>query len=455
METIQRIQKKFFRGVAWNTVEALVFHAAIIIHQLVVFKLTTPKFYGQFGTLFALSYMIESLLDFGYLSSIGPLFTWLSSCKQNFKSWCRYVLFPQLALFILIPTIFFLYHKPIFLNFKHISIVQIFIQHKYMLVIFLAAIAFDGARKTLNGLMQVAFLNKQAACAEIVAIAVYLSLVWGQYFAGIPLSLYSTFGSLVISTGISVIIMSRWVAKWHKGLPEEKALETKIPLKSIFKNRIFNYSHELSTQFFSHGFLVPFFAVHIGMEQAGVFQIISSTEQYIRSIIKRMFGLTSNALLAHIKQATLSCKQKMFYLASSRLFPILYTIFIFMVINITRLIPASGISVSWGTIYFFFIFAFLHNFFVVYERFYIIEEKVQLLFYANSIALSIFAIIIYLFGGKHLLFAYASLAIIRVFYYAAMIYVSYKIWNIKASWTIRLRNFLIILFASILVFFSV
>ena len=458
IKTTQVLKQKFTSGIGWNTLEALFFYISLIIHQFILFRITGAKFYGVVGILFALSYFLEAILDSGFLSSTAPLFVWLKASKTNCKKWICFILVPQILLYFLIPAGIFLLQEAIFSRWAHTTIVQIFIQHKHLLLLFATTLASDGIRKTLNGVMQIAFLNRMSALIEMACVITYMVLVWGQYFLNGSFTIYSVFGPLLFSTSLGVFLMIFGLRSWYKKLPEKSSISTKLPVKQIFKNRMFNFAHELSTQLFSNSFLVPFFALHIGIEQAGIFQLISSIEHYLRSIIKRIFALTSNALLSHAKTMSLACKQKMFTLATGKLYPVLYGIFFFMMINITRLIPMGQTPiefVSWPLIYFFFFIMFLHNFFVVYERFYVVEERVQYLFYSNIVVLLILGLFIYFSFSIPTAITYSALAILRITYYAIMMFTAYRIWNIKAQWKVKKIALAIMILFSLLAFVSI
>ena len=439
MERVSLIYNKFFRGMRWNAAEALFFYGTLIIHQIFMFKIAGPVAYGKIGTLFAVSYFIEYVLDFGFLSSIGPFFSWTKSNQNNFRSWFFWVLVPQIILFLCIPPALILSFNFFKFHYGHTSIVEIFVQNQHALLIFSFVLALDGIRRTLNGILQVAFLNKMAAIIEIINVCIYMAVVWGMYFYGIPLNLYSVFTPYIFTTLISIIFFSIVLKKWFSSLPKSKE-PAKIPLKRIIISRIFNSAHETSTQFFSQGFLVPLFAIHIGIQQAGIFQLISSIEQYTRSIIKRIFSLTSNALLSHVKDATLACKQKSFAMATKRLNFVLYFVLVVVLVNISKF-AAIGTSIQsfvmWPMIYFFFVIMFSHNFFILYERFYIIEEKVHYLFGVNLAFIFASAAILYVFKQDITITIYSIFSVIRILYYIGMIYLAQKLWKTRSNWRIK------------------
>jgi len=426
------LYKRFSASVVWNSLESILYQALFLGHQLLLFKVTDHATYGLIGTVFSITYLLVTITNFGFDVSISPFFTIATQNKQNFKNFFFMQLIPEcciLAIIFILIMCKHLFFTP-WLTLPH-SIDNMF----FLLIGFL--IFFEGAKKTLRMILQLAWLNHQTAVVEIATIITYIGLVWTGYLMGHTINLYLVFIPMIIVSALSSLILFAFVYMYYQQLPDATSASTTLPLQwRILHSRFFNFLNQISHMVFSSNFLVPFFALFFGLGQAGFLKLMATIAHAISTIVQKIFGISSNIILSHLKHSSTQTKQDAFLMITNRLNQVLYGIIIFFIINYKTIMRASEIDnngITWTIAYLFLIISLSENFFIAYEKFFITHEKSDYLCLFNLIVMSLlFYIMIHShhFSAATLLFIIIA---VRIVAFSTLSIFSFYQWRIRPS----------------------
>ncbi|MCK5632906.1 hypothetical protein KAH94_04105 [bacterium] len=440
MNDLRRILSQSLR---WVGFEAVSYQALLLGHQMLLFKVSDCLLYGFIGTVFSFVYLFVSVADFGLESSVSPFFSQLCKSRSAFQFFLTRQLLPGI-----IFTFFLVVGFLAVSNWLQLTFLP-----PFMLLVLGLLVLSETVKKTLRTVLHLAFLNQQVAFLEIGTIVSYIATVWVFYGLGASVSLFLIFVPMVVTSVASMVVMSLLLYRFSLTLPQGKVL---LPSYfRIFKSRGFNFLNQLSHTFFSSNFLVPFFALQFGLAQAGLFKLISHIAYAITSIVKKTFGLTSDALLAKTKQMDSSAKREAFSFLTQRLHHALYGVFIFFFINYNKLLSHSAYlykSSEKSLIFLFFLICLSENFFIAYEKLFITFERIGRLFAFNLFTMILTYGVISFSSKISLVGALFSIVVVRVFIFALMSVVSFYTWNIVPNWKLNLKYLLAILFGSLLFF---
>ena len=426
------LYKQFSRSIAWNALESVSYQLLLLGHQIMLFKITHTPLYGFIGALFSVTYLVVTLTNFGLDISLSPFITIINKSKRTFKR----ILFKQLlieyALLLFLVCLAFI-GKSVLSNFSWAKVLNLDMSMVFLLI---ALIFFEGAKKTLRMILQLAFLNNKTAVIEIITIVSYVSIVWIGYFSGFEISLGLVFIPMVVLSALSSCFLLYYVMRYYQQLPDHDVQLHHSLDKRILSSRFFNFLNQVSHMAFSSNFLVPFFAMLFGLEQAGILKLISAVSHCITTIIQKVFGISSAQLLSHLKDNQLTDKQEAFWQITSQLNQVLYGIIIFLAINIGTLLKLtawSGNHVTVTLAYLFLIISFSENFFIAYEKFYIAEEKANYLFSFNIIVMSLMSFIIWQSVNFYSTSILLAIIIVRIFAFSCISIISFYHWKIRPA----------------------
>lgn len=426
------IHKHFRQSIAWNALESILYQALFLGHQVLLFKTIDPATYGLISTVFSITFLLATITNFGFDASISPFFTIAIQSKQNFKNFFFMQLIPECIILLALGTAIIGNH--LFFT-PWITLLQPI--DTTFFVIIGSLIFFEGAKKTLRMILQLAFLNHKTALVEIATIITYIGLVWTSYAMGLAINLYLALIPMLIVSILSSACLFIFVYRYYKELPDATSNQSPISLQwRILHSRFFNFLNQISHMVFSSNFLVPFFAISFGFNQAGFLKLIATIAHSISTILQKIFGISSNIVLSHLKNTTTKIKQDAFLMITNRLNQVLYGIIIFFIINHKTIIqsgefPING--VTWIIAYLFLLVIFSENFFIAYEKLFITHERTDYLCLFN---LGIMGIIFYTMTHSHHFSMSALLLIIiaiRIISFLLLGIFSYYQWRIRPS----------------------
>ncbi len=441
----------FKQGLRWNTLEGIWYQVALAVHNIFLFNVIGQAQYGLVGTVFSVLYLLITLINFGLDSSLGPFFTALCQSKQACKRILAPQLVPEFLFFIITACSLYLITPLIAVRFPSFGSVE-----PFLLPCLGILIICEGIKKTFRTILQLAFWNQVTTTIEIATISCYISFVWFLYGLGYKISLITLFLPMLLTSVISSLVLAWYVHAWYLTLPESNQPTEYLSLWwRIIKSRFFTYIIQLGHVFFSGNFLVPFFALHFGLEQAGVFKLMCSIAYALTIILQKIFGLSTEALFAHVKDMHIETKRSAFKIITRHLFPLLYIILLFMCINgkkIALLNSTPNLTVSAILIVLFFVTHFSEHFFMVYEKFFIVEEKAHYLAAFHVVMISLIYGTFWWTASLSPLITLTSILFIRILAFACISTASFFLWQITPAWRIH-SSYIITSATASLVFF--
>jgi len=443
MKQIVNRSNRLNYSLKWISLESLTYQCILLLHQILLFKISGYKTYGAIGTIFSLVYFTVTITSFGLESSLSPFFQKLSKSRAAFRSFFLVQCIPTIVLSIIAGTLF--------ICFKYTGLSS-------GLMLLIALLIFtESIKKTLRGILYLAFENKINASVEIASILTYVFSVWLLYFIKKQVTLAIIFIPMFAVSLFSSALLFFFIYQFYKQLPRTKIpLDEEISCWRVAKCRLFNFINQFGHNMFSSNFLIPFFAFQFGLTQAGIFKLLSHISYGITSLMRKIFGWTSDSLLSQAKHMTIVYKRTVFSLITQRLNHVFYALLIFSAINASKLINYSHIINSysnWILIYLFLLITLSDNLFITYEKFYIAEEKNHINLIFNTLSIVAISIVILLAPTISQLSALCYIAVIRVIMFAIISLFSFFVWNIQPTWRVRPRYIAAYLIISIAVSF--
>lgn len=449
--TNTNVYKLFNRSIKWNTIEAIVYQSIITIHQILLFSVVDRLHYALIGTVFSLLYLSIVFLNLGFDKSLITFFNDYSKSKSNFKKFFISQIFIQLMLLMFVGINFVLFKDYIIdlfcINFKCPSLQT----NSWMIIILL--MLTESLKKTLRTFGQLAFMNKRTASIEIFTISLYFLFVWGHYLLTHQMNLISILVPLLIESLISNLFLSYILFRFYKNIDINNSNST-LSIVNIIINRFYLYINQISHLFFSGNFIITFLAYIFNLEQISILKLTNNIAVYITVLMERIFGITSAALLTHVKKFSLAIRNNALNISTEKLYKFLYATIIFLIINF-KIISSYKIEIhetNWLGIYLFLFLLFFENFFITFEQFLIAEGKTYYLTIINGIS----AILFYLILDKshlNLIEILITLLIIRLSCLLILKLICYLKLNVNLPYKISIKYILLYILCSLIFLF--
>jgi len=428
---IKNIYKNLSYSLKWLTFESITYQMILLAHQLMLFKVSSYKLYGAMGALFSTVYFVVPIISFSLESSLSPFFKKITQSKKTFRSLFIVQMLPTLLFIALAATLFIIF-KNILQSYQS----SFTVSYSFIVVILLLILS-ESIKKVLRGILYLAFKNKINASIEILSILTYITTIWIYYFVTNTITLHIIFIPMLATSLIATSILSFFVYNFYKTIPSGPKITQKAPILKVLQCRVFNFINQFTHNMFSGNFLIPFFALQFGLGQAGIFKLVSHISYGATSLMRKIFGWTSDAALAQTKDLAPKYKQYVFSAITQRLNHFLYAIGIFLVINIGKIVKCSNANnphTHWPLIVFFLIITFSENLFIAYEKFYIAEEKNHYITFFNLLSIASLTIILALTSYIPQLALLVAIATTRLTIFGLLSIISYRSWAIKPQW---------------------
>lgn len=206
MSTLEQIQQKFKRGVAWNATESIIYQTLLSIHSVVVYQLAGQETFGTYSLVLASIYLLHPLLNLGYDQACASFAAAKNKTEQQFFWTSAYLqLAVQTAAGIALGLVIYV------LQLNHIAYFGVQLSAP-LLVLACILIISEINRRTLRHLLQYTFHNKITALVEIGAGILYIAGFWTLvYYQGF--SLYTLLLPLALQSVISFAILAAFCRK--------------------------------------------------------------------------------------------------------------------------------------------------------------------------------------------------------------------------------------------------
>ena len=381
-------KEKFFRAVKWNTVESIGYQVIFMFHQCGLFWYCDRSLYGKIGALLAACYLGVTVLVAGFDGGLFPFFERFTATKQDFKRFifekCILHLCCMVGIVALIGIIFFISNQ----TFSRCSL---FLVGLFVLI--------EASKKILKQLLYLGFYNKQVALFEVIQIGLYSATIWSCYIIGIPFSISLFLIPFIVYSAVFCLFCMWSLKNYYQTLPSfANTMPLTLTSFSFSYLRVAVLINQLSRAFFSSNFLVPLFAIHDGFKEVGLLTFINYLTHACTFIIQKITLPPTEALFSRIKKLSFVAHRKAFSLVFT-LFLSLTLLFGFLFFFKGRsLITSFGYNrldhVTWKLLVFFFFIHLLESGFMLYEKFFLLQERLFFLALGNVVA-CIFCYILY------------------------------------------------------------
>ena len=378
--------KQFRFGIIWTLIDAIGSQGIVILYHIVYRTYAGHVQHGAMGCLLSLVYLCVALTNIGLDKTLAPFLETFTASRSRLRLFSYTLLIPQAVFLATLCTLTYLFLP----TFAHILPLLTSVSMPLLTYLLLTFIS-ESLRKTLRTFLQLSFNFRFAAFVELLGIS--LNLAGIIYLHNVnALTLVRSWQILAATSLLQLLILSGGMLYVYFTLSTEKPepLNTKDLFIRINKTRLFTWALQSLNQLYSGNFLVPICALQFGIASASLMKIITSISYWIKLIAKKVFGITSNALLAHLKSRSQETQIQAFHFLTEVFNQALFGVLIFLIINGQKIAQYqfdSTKGVSWSLLYFMLILTFIESFFVLYERWYILEEDafIYLLFNVASI----------------------------------------------------------------------
>lgn len=378
---------KFLKALTWNTAGAFFYKIALLVHQIILYSVVSKSTYGIIGTLFATIYLAISLTNFGFEYTLLPFFQQFQKSKQNFKQVLHHLL---LRLFAICALSLFCYVTLIYKPFSWMH-AALHGQSHYLYIVVCGIFIFESIKKSINAIMQVAFLNKQVVSAEIAMLALYIVMVWSRYFVAGALNLMDIFAPLLIASVLEVVFLVWQLQQFYSTLTStsSKNIIQKVPSHLIIKDRAFNYINQISKTLFSPNCMILVLASNFGFAAVGTIKLFTNFISLIYTFLNKTIGITSGAAFSATAHHSNKNKAPIFKTITKRyvyfLFLLSATCVAYMLVSVADNNPAINYhNIAWQIIPFFMV-SFLDYVVITYEQFLIANQAAQFLALINLV----------------------------------------------------------------------
>lgn len=427
MNGIELLKKRTFSALKWNTFEAFLYQGILIGHQLFLYWLAPKGLFGAQGALFASAFLLISVLNFSLDSGMTSCFLEITKNKKTFKTFFKSYFIPQVVFLFLgatsfallacnipLPARFTLFKDPVW---------------SAIMVLFIVS---EGTKKNLRAFLHLAFQNKATASIEVFNIVSYVTSIWLLYFCGISFSLFVLTVPFLFISGITTIILLKKLYDSYLSLPVSDKRFPHDFRSSFFKTRSFLYLNELSRSLFSSNFLLPFFACFHGILQTSTAAFMNALTHAVTFFIQKIFGPSGAALFANGKHLSCTNKQEMFiFLQQKTWYALGFLLILCLLIFQPFITLQSGSETvfNWALLYTFFLSHFLENIFVVYEKFFIAEQKAHYITLCNGISFLGCIVLATLLYNAPLITLLMSFIFLRFAAFISLVYCAHRLWN--------------------------
>ncbi len=430
--------KDFKRSLFWNLYDSVGTQGLLILYHILFRNFFGAQLHGRVGCTLSVFYLSLIVLNFGLDYSLAPFLEYFTQNKRSFTRFISWVIVPQLIILSLSATLFYLFFPQLQSLLPILKTFGPSVSTTFLLSICITFV-LESLKKTAKYFLQLTFYTALTACVEVTGMALYIGSIMLMPFLGYPMTLEYTWQALCVISALQLLSLGTGVFRFYLKLKNESLKNEKewedLPGR-IAKTRLFAWSNQCINQLFSGNFLVPICALHFGLEQASLMKVITSISYWITYLANKVFGITGNALLAHVKSRSLETQQKAFEYISFLLTQALYFLVIFLTINgkkIALLQVSAEASIQWPLLYFMLLISFFESLFIIYEKWYILEENASTFFLFNLVSFgALYALYPYSRSITALLTLIIALRLLTFFILTLFSFYKWRIWPVLA-----------------------
>ena len=375
----------FIQAFIFNFSAAFIYKIALLLHQIFLYSAISHHLYGQQSSLFAALYLLIALTNFGFDETLLPFFSIYSQskrqCKQLLLHLYAHITITAIIAMICYATIAYgpgalLHNLQTYCN-------------KNLIFLLTILFFFESVKKSIIAMMQLAFLSKQIAYAQVSMLLAYIVCVWSLFYWNGQLTLEDIFGVLLITSMVELGYLSYNFTQFYQRLSQETDAPD-IPFKVFFKQRIFNYINQITKVVYSPNSMTLYFAYALGFAQAATIKFFTNIITLSYTCIAKSFGVTSGALFSSSNQTDIA---KFFKDITYRYFQFLSILSCVMLSIVSYAYYTYMITqvMAWQILLFFSI-SFLEHVAITYEQLLMSQNKTLILACMNASSLTLLLI---------------------------------------------------------------
>ena len=377
------MHKNFIKALVWNSSTAFVYKIALLSHQILLYSIIPHALYGLQSSLFAMIYTIIALTNFGFEEMLLPFFSTFSQSKQQFlQIWSHFMWhIITMACIAIIFYMTFMYGTGEFLHNARMYC------NKNIIFMIVMIFFVESLKKSLVAMMQLAFLNKHIAYAEIIMLITYIATVWTIFSIQGQLTLQAILMPMLITSSLELCYLSYHFLKFYKNLPEH-INASHISLHIIFKQRMYNYINQIAKMIYSPNCMTIFFAYLLGFQQAATIKLFTNIITLCYTCISKSIGVTTGATFSAMNHMPLPAIQSFFKNVTQRYFQLLYILSCVILVIVGYSYYFSIITGIMAVhILLFFTISFLEHISITYEQLFMTQHAANILAIINGIDL--------------------------------------------------------------------
>ena len=372
----------FFKNFSINASAAFIYKIALLSHQICLYTVISHTIYGQQSSLFAGLYLLIALTNFGFDEALLPFFSIYTASKQQFFQLLHHF-YLQVAITISLGSITTALCTHDFGAYLHNSLINC---NKNIIFILVALFSIESIKKSIIAMMQLAFLAKSIAYAQISSLIIYISCVWTIYAINGQLDLESIFIPMLATSIIELSFLCYTFAQFYDRLPDvQEIVAPTIPFKVLFLQRCYNYINQIAKVLYSPNSMTLYFAYALGFTQAATIKFFTNIITLLYTCIAKSVGVTSGAIFSSTPMRSINIAFKEITHRYFQLLALLSSI-IFVIISYAYC-TGKITQVMACQILLFFIISFLENVTATYEQLLMSQRKAWVLTCMHGIGL--------------------------------------------------------------------
>ena len=381
---LQSYKKSFFSAVKWNTFESIAYQLIFVAHQVGLFTYCDSSLYGKAGVLFSFSYLIITILIAGLDGGLLPFFKSFTAHKKSFSYLVRHYIKSQ-SIFIIASSLVGMALLLMLSPFHSFDYRCIFLVGLFVIA--------EGIKKLLKHILYLAFYNRYTALLEVLQIALYVGTIWILHWTGVPFSLSLFFVPFIFLSLLSNACCVYLLFSYYQTLPSESNQLTLPPHVAFITTRASVLINQLCRSFFTSNFLVPLFSFYGGFAQAGILTFANYLTHACTFFIHKVCVPPAEALLSRVKNFSLSSHYKAFQTVLLLFVSITTLLGILLLLKGRSFATLAGhpqvAHLSWALFFFFFFVHLLESMFILYEKFFLLQERAGLLAVGNLLTCAV------------------------------------------------------------------
>jgi len=440
-ERIIKMFHNFFQAIAWNVFNVFLYKIILQTHTSCLFLVTSRELFGISGTLFSTIYFLISVTNIGFDYFIITHHNSYTQSRQHFKKlfYLFIVRILMLGLFLWIAYIGMHYGA-------HYKPIQFLLHSAPPLLLLIVTTIFvtENLKKSLDVVAQMAFLQKTITIFDISTLLLYLTLVWSAYFIQGSMTLYTIFIPMSIISIIECMLLTQRIYRYYQSMPLHAPDQSYVvPSRTtVIMQQATNYVNQITKALFSPNFFIIVLAYHLGVSKAGYIKLFTDIIILLYMLLNRSFGLPSAALFASITQKNPNDPQLIkntFLTITNWYIQFLYALgFTLLAIMVSCLSMQTCMSSAITFNIALFVFAgFIEYIMISYEKWYLTQNAAFMLATINALSLIPYSFLLYYTSAMPPSFMLTPLIFLRLYTIIIVIYMTYRTWNIKPTWSIH------------------